>query len=313
MKKLLVLIPFLLLFQVSYADVVPVNSHHVRKCVKITNTSDFPDFYIVACIKSVTRTEIEVSVIDSDKCLEAGYKFNSLYIVAAKKRYLEDQLKGSVDWFNDENIRQQNLKISTSDFSITNDSAVSSIDEFYKIIEITDKKILLYKYKELIRYNDGSPIQLKKFPYVKVKKESDAIEGIYPQAEMFNFLTALLITIFIESIILFLLFKTKYRKLNIKNKLLLITGLVTSFSTLPYVWFVFPALIQSRFPYILISECFAISIESVLIYYLLKIDYKKAFLVSVICNLISFSIGLFINCILYSPDSVGHLIQSIFR
>lgn len=82
MKKLLVLIPFLLFFQVSYADVVPVNSHYVRKCVKITNTSDFPDFYIVACIKSVTKSEIEVSVVDSDKCLEAGERYLEKLIIS---------------------------------------------------------------------------------------------------------------------------------------------------------------------------------------------------------------------------------------
>lgn len=287
---------------------VPPNSHYVQRCVKIINVDDFPDFAILACIKSPTRKEWESNLINSKDCIEKGYKFNMLYIMATRRSYLENKVSDSINWLNDRNVIESSISINSGGTSISNEEPISSIEEYYEIVEITNTNFVIYKCKELIRYNDGRPITLKNFPYIQGPKKIKAPENntsiyeIYPSTEIFNFLTALLFTILIETIILFVLFKTKYKKLQIQHKLLLLTGFVTSFSTLPYVWFVFPAFIQSRFPYILFSECFAIVIESILIYKLLKIDFKKAMLISVICNIISFSIGLLINwikCLMY--------------
>jgi len=287
---------------------VPPNSHYVQRCVKIINVDDFPDFAILACIKSPTRKEWESNLINSKDCIEKGYKFNMLYIMATRRSYLENKVSDSINWLNDRNVIESSISINSGGTSISNEEPISSIEEYYEIVEITNTNFVIYKCKELIRYNDGRPITLKNFPYIQGPKKIKAPENntsiyeIYPSTEIFNFLTALLFTILIETIILFVLFKTKYKKLQIQHKLLLLTGFVTSFSTLPYVWFVFPAFIQSRFPYILFSECFAIVIESILIYKLLKIDFKKVMLISVICNIISFSIGLLINwikCLMY--------------
>jgi hypothetical protein len=70
---------------------------------------------------------------------------------------------------------------------------------------------------------------------------------------------------------------------------------VASFATLPYVWFVLPVLIKPGLTYILISEISVTIIESIVIAGLLKIDYKKALILSVLCNLTSFGIGLAIS------------------
>ncbi|KUJ61961.1 hypothetical protein AR687_10410 [Flavobacteriaceae bacterium CRH] len=312
MKNLLFLIPFLLLFQASYGDVVPINSHPVKRCVKIINIEDFPDFSILACIQSPMKKDITASFINSNDCIEKGYKFNALYIMATRRSYLEGKLANSTDWLNDRNVIESSISINTSDTNASNDDPISSIEEYYEIVEITNTNFVIYKCRELIRYNDGSPIKLKNYPYVQNQgkrkniKNNEKISEIYPSTEIVNFLLALLFTIFIETLILFLLFKTKYKKLNINNKLLLFTGFITSFSTLPYVWFIFPAFIHSRFPYILFSECFAIAMESFIIYKLLKIEFKKAILVSIIANVISFGIGLLINW-----DSVYNIFTSL--
>lgn len=298
MKKLLLVIPFLFLFQFSYGDMVAPNTHYVQQCVKIINIDDFPDYAIFACTTGPTQKGVEYYLIKPKDCIEKGYKFNRLYIMAGKRSYFEYRPMGPIDWLNNRNIIESSISIDSGGGNISNDSAISSIEEYYEIVEITNTNFVIYKCKELIRYNDGTPLKITKFPFPEVRRKPkhvpEVIE-IYPSTEIFNFFKALLFTIFIETLILFLLFKTRYKSLQIQNALLLVTGIIVSFATLPYVWFVFPAFLPSRVPYIAVSECFAILAESFLIYKLLKIDYKKAFLVSLICNIISFSIGLAIN------------------
>ncbi|MBE8723550.1 hypothetical protein [Flavobacterium hungaricum] len=304
MKKLLLVIPFLFLVQLSYADVAPRNTHRVPVCAKITNTNDFYDFAILSCYKHWSEKKYSCIIVNPDECVNDGA------IVAVRGDYLES--RDSIDWLNDKNIRRAHIWLGT--YRHVNDNLkISSIDEFYKILEINDKDVVLYKYKELIRYSDGTPSKLKKYPHALVKQYFNYNEGIYPYAEVINFLEALLLTIGIETLILFLFFKTIYRNLKIRNILLLLTGITTSLATLPYVWFVFPVFIHHRIPYLIVSESFAVIIESFLIYKLLKIEFKKAFLVSLICNVISFSIGLLINYVTDSEYIFSHAILTLFK
>jgi len=112
-----------------------------------------------------------------------------------------------------------------------------------------------------------------------------------------SFFKALLYTILIETIVLFIIFKTRLKKLQVKNSVLLLVGFLASFSTLPYVWFVLPILIKPTLLYMILSELSVILIESIIIWKLLTVDYKRAVLISFICNLTSFLFGLLINWI----------------
>lgn len=106
-----------------------------------------------------------------------------------------------------------------------------------------------------------------------------------------NFLFALSLTVAIESIVLFLLFyfALKEKSNNIK---IFFAGLFASFATLPYVWFVFPTIFYTNLNIAVgISEIFVIIVEGIFYHFLLKLSWKKAFLVSLICNVISFGIG----------------------
>ena|ERR1035437_6423634 len=110
-----------------------------------------------------------------------------------------------------------------------------------------------------------------------------------------SFLKALILTIFIETSVQFLLFKTVFRSSGIKNWLLLFTGILASMTTLPYVWFIMPAFIKTRLYYLVISEVSVTAIESLIIWGILRINYTKALITSIVCNATSFLIGLLIN------------------
>jgi hypothetical protein len=110
-----------------------------------------------------------------------------------------------------------------------------------------------------------------------------------------DFLKALFLTIFVETAVLFLLFCSLLKKEKPANWLLLLTGIVTTMATLPYLWFVIPLFIQSKLWYNLVCESLAVVVESVIILGLLKVKFPKAFLISFICNMVSYLTGLLIH------------------
>lgn len=110
-----------------------------------------------------------------------------------------------------------------------------------------------------------------------------------------EFLKALILTITIETIVLFVLFKVFFKKNEISNVHLFFTGILITFATLPYLWFIFPYFIHSKIWYHVFGEMFVTVIESIIIMAMLRIKYSKALLVSFICNVTSYGIGLLIH------------------
>ncbi len=109
------------------------------------------------------------------------------------------------------------------------------------------------------------------------------------------FFKSLILTILIESIVLILFFRLIIRNENLSIYRLLSTGVIASFATLPYLWFILPNFVDQKIWYVIIGESFAVLMETFIIGVILKIKLSKSFLSSVTCNLISFLIGLTIN------------------
>ena len=110
------------------------------------------------------------------------------------------------------------------------------------------------------------------------------------------FLKALLYTIVIETICILLLFGLYYKKFYSFNLLLLIfAGIICSFATLPYLWFIFPYFVKQRVFYLISGELFVVIVESIMIFEILKIKYKHALIISLICNMASFGVGYFLK------------------
>jgi len=109
------------------------------------------------------------------------------------------------------------------------------------------------------------------------------------------FLSKLVLTITIETTVLYLLIRFWYQKYDIPTYEILFTGFISSFATLPYVWFVFPILTKliSYSFYIWSAEISVTLIETLIIYKILKVSYKEAFTLSFIANLVSFGVGYF--------------------
>lgn len=108
------------------------------------------------------------------------------------------------------------------------------------------------------------------------------------------FLKSLLLSISIETIVLVIIYRFIFKNEEIKIGRLISTGFIATFATLPYLWFVLSDFIGQRLWYVIIGESFAVILETFIIGVILKTSLSKAFLSSLICNMISFSIGLII-------------------
>lgn len=105
------------------------------------------------------------------------------------------------------------------------------------------------------------------------------------------FLEAYIITLAVETAMLYMLLYPRYsRGLIVRNSLIVNT------ITLPFVWFVFPPLLGPLFGYAIqlaASELFALMAEAAMYIRLFPMmEARDAILVSFICNLCSFVIGL---------------------
>ncbi|MBN1599854.1 MAG: hypothetical protein JW894_16280 [Bacteroidales bacterium] len=111
-----------------------------------------------------------------------------------------------------------------------------------------------------------------------------------------DFLQQLLITIVLETTILLFLSGLILKHVKISIGILILAGVTSSFATLPYVWFILPLFIKVKLMYHAVSEISVIIIESFIYFGILRVELRKAFIISLICNLFSYGAGILISC-----------------
>lgn len=107
-----------------------------------------------------------------------------------------------------------------------------------------------------------------------------------------SFLKSLLLTIILETIILFFLCKLFFKKDNLKIWKIVLTWIVASTVTLPILRFILPHIFHNYTIYAIVGEVFVTFVEIFIIKYILDINRQKATIASIACNLFSVIIGL---------------------
>lgn len=107
------------------------------------------------------------------------------------------------------------------------------------------------------------------------------------------FLLALVLTILIETIVLFLVsIFLKYDFKVFSSKRIIFAGIFASALTLPYLYFVFPYFLWDWNTYVAIWEISVTFMEAVFYLFYFDIKFYKWFLLSFLANVTSFSIWL---------------------
>ena len=106
-----------------------------------------------------------------------------------------------------------------------------------------------------------------------------------------NFLAALAFAIVVETAVAFLVLKKIFRIATLGPWPIAYAGLMSNCSSLPYVWFVLPALIRNYTAYVIVSEICVVLWEALFYYLYLRIDRKQATLLSLLANGASWLLG----------------------
>jgi hypothetical protein len=154
--KILFLIAGLFMTMASYGDLIIPNTHFVDKCIKITNLSDYPEISLIGIIYYLQGNSIEDAyLVSSDLCLYQGYRMNKFEIRATRNDYLAGRNLKETDWTSNENTLLSSIPILTSGGYFPDSNPLESIEAFYKIAGFTDTSVVLYKWKEIMCYNNG--------------------------------------------------------------------------------------------------------------------------------------------------------------
>ena len=108
-----------------------------------------------------------------------------------------------------------------------------------------------------------------------------------------KFLISLALTLLIEIplVVVMMRYVIKLREVSLWK--IIFVSFIASVTTLPYLWFVISPYVDARY-YLLYGEAFVILFESLIFNQLFKLNIGKAFLVSLVANLVSYYLGGFI-------------------
>ena len=294
-KVWLFILSFIAIFSVwvSIADIIPDDSHRIDKCVKIENTT-FGWYRAVQVLDGICYNEKKVYEVEENECLEQHYHACDSYI------YLIPNSK-VIKWKNWilELLRNNSILVGeinpNGGYYFNSDwlyNGVNSITEEYEIIKSNWK----YGLKLTKKYDsDTNESFLEDWENSENLEEfSEKLPKSYIPIKLISFAIARLFTIFIETLILFLTAKFWRKSWSFKNRRLIITWIIASTVTLPLLWFVLPIFFSNYWVYVIFWEILVTIIETFIIKYSLKVERKMAIFASIVCNLCSFIIWLFI-------------------
>jgi len=162
--KPLLLLLFLFIGRMSYGDIIPEHFHFVDKCVKITNVDDYPDISMLGYLRVVNGIN-HTYVISASECLTKEYKYNMLDLFAVKKSYLSGKDLTSIDWSKDNHAVKTNIPIECYAWPLPDSIHVSAIDEFYRIVGFKTDSVVLYKWKDIYKFNNGKADSINNYSF----------------------------------------------------------------------------------------------------------------------------------------------------
>lgn len=138
-----------------------------------------------------------------------------------------------------------------------------------------------------INLGEKNPIYIGEDPF-------NGIKYVGIKGRLTQFIKDWIRTVLVETLLLFLIAKFWRKSWSIKNRKLILTWILASTVTLPLLWFVLPMFFSDYWFYAIFGEILVTVIEVFIIKYSLKIERKMAIFASIICNLSSFLVWLFI-------------------
>jgi len=334
----------LLWFLVSFADVIPDNSHYLKRCSKLKDAEidkykvvytyiyekwpDWcwqgpenicqlfgdgePEFIWIASEYNTERClpvwNIKIYLLDetestnfltqdniNEKAIyvwsitvkEWGYVNNSNPLTSETLTYgiikiwsnyaLWETDVETIEWFNNKPFTFTENE-DNYDFEIIWDEENVRLSDDKEDIKSLDDEYT----------GDGTNYTLKIVENGQEIMESEQDIELVNKDRLIKFWIAWIITILVETMVLFLIVKICRRSWSIKNRKIIVTWILASTVTLPLLWFVLPIFFNNYWVYVIFGEILVTAIEVFIIKYSLKVERKMAIFASIVCNLCSF-------------------------
>ena len=281
-KKIwLFVLSFIAIFlcRVGFADVIEPNTHYVDRCVKLQNV-EIDNYRVI--VENDTVTYRDVYEPQAGQCLEQHYKFGE------SRQYLLDK-SVDIEEITKENIQDKAIQIwdlRVNGRYVDDSNPLANENFTYRIVKNWND----YTLEE----SDGESVETSEDDYTLEIVESEQGIELVSGNRLIKFGIAWLLTILIEILVLFVIVKLFFKKDQISNLRILLVWILASTITLPLLRFVLPLFIKDGVEYTVIWEVLVTLIEIFIIKYWLKISRWKAILVSILCNLCSYILGIVI-------------------
>ncbi len=172
MKRIISFFLFVLMPCILLGDVAPSNHHIVTNCVRLTNLDEYPEIVILGYIVGPTYDSPRFFIIQNEKCLDKGYKFNDLGLYWAQKKYVDSigienivintnigpELYGDAYFeqvTNDPNIHFITSAIDTGDFWVDEFDSLQSEISDYEIAGFIGNELVLFLRQQTKKYEEG--------------------------------------------------------------------------------------------------------------------------------------------------------------
>jgi len=146
---LFVVLIFLLVISFACADLIPVDSHFVDKCLTINNINDFSDYVIIGAITGPMvgdLSEAEIVELEQDVCISKGYKFNKIRVFAVERDYFEE-MDSNIDLKSDK-VYAANIETEPYAGYVSNSNPLSKVTQVLTIKEVTNDGLILEVFSE---------------------------------------------------------------------------------------------------------------------------------------------------------------------
>ena len=109
-----------------------------------------------------------------------------------------------------------------------------------------------------------------------------------------QFLINLAITVAVETTVIFVIIRSfwKIGSSVVSNPRCIFAGIFASFATIPYLWFILPAIVKPYIVLVVSGEIGIAVVEAVFYYYILNVSAKRAGVLSAAANGASIVVGL---------------------
>ena len=258
----------------SFADVIDPNTHYVDRCVRLQNV-EIDNYRVIVDIDTVMG-DWEVYEPSAEQCLTHHYKFGE------SRQYLLDK-SINLDEITKENIQDKAIQIWNLRviwWYVDDSNPLTNENFTYKIIKNWND----YTLEE----SDGESVETSEDDYTLEIVETEQGIELASADRLAKFWIAWILTILIETIVLFIIVKLFRKKDQISNWKLFLIWILASTITLPLLRFVLPLFITDERIYMIAWELSVTLIEIFIIKYWLKVSRGKAVIASIVCNVCSY-------------------------